>query len=222
MGTVIRLENHSESVAVKTITSWLGCIPLSVTLNPNHSQTNLTIKNYSLPPSHTTSATDSFAAAAPHVPRALIRFAASANFGTMARNIAIGLVAVGVAGAYVARGPVAPAMRGVAVSRQPAFMRPAFPQRSASVLRMMADKTEEAEEVCIEDEAIEECTLVSWKAGEVKVREPHRLSALTTAVPPRTRAAQCSKKKRPPTLPRGRRAPQPLTSDVLPRPRRSR
>ena len=78
---------------------------------------------------------------------------------------------VGVASGYMARGPVVarPAMRAAAVARPPVVANPA--------LRMMAEEATAASgeaaaanEVCIEDEAIEECVLAEWPAGQLKVR----------------------------------------------------
>ena len=83
---------------------------------------------------------------------------------------------LGVASGYVARGPVLarPAMRAAAVARPPTPVNPA--------LRMMAEEAtaesgeaSSVNEVCIEDEAIEECVLAEWPAGQLKVHlnPPH-------------------------------------------------
>ena len=75
--------------------------------------------------------------------------------------------------------PAAAFLAGAPMARAaaPALRRPAFaaPVKVPVGLRMMADEaaTEKAaepvQEVCVEDEAIEECTLVKWDAGEIKV-----------------------------------------------------
>ena len=71
-----------------------------------------------------------------------------------------------------------PAVRGPALNmaaRSPAAVaRPALPA-SINFARMMAEETEAATEaaaaaeVCIEDEAVEECILAEWPAGQLKV-----------------------------------------------------
>ena len=53
-----------------------------------------------------------------------------------------------------------------------------------ALTRMMAEETAEdaaaANEVCIEDEAIEECILAEWPAGQLKVRTLLRAKPRTT------------------------------------------
>ena len=66
------------------------------------------------------------------------------------------------------------------VAMRPAVSRPALAARPMAplkpALRMMAEETETTSEVvpteepCIEDEAIEECILAEWPAGQLKVR----------------------------------------------------
>ena len=83
------------------------------------------------------------------------------------------------AGAYVARVPMGPTVRGAAVARgSPALVRPTMMPR-ARTLRMAeeAAATDAAAELCVEDEAIEECTLAKWDAGEIKVRRLTRRTA---------------------------------------------
>ena len=79
------------------------------------------------------------------------------------------LALLGLSTGYVSRPGLAmrPAMRPAATLRPAAPMNPAL-------TRMMAEETAEdavaANEVCIEDEAIEECILAEWPAGQLKVR----------------------------------------------------
>ena len=66
------------------------------------------------------------------------------------------------------------------VAMRPAVSRPALAARPMAplkpALRMMAEETETTSEVvpteepCIEDEAIEECILAEWPAGQIKAR----------------------------------------------------
>jgi len=75
--------------------------------------------------------------------------------------------------AYVARTP-APQVRAPApAASRLAFAPPAAKPRLANVVRMglgeMEPATDAASEVCIEDEAIEECVLAEWPAGQLKV-----------------------------------------------------
>ena len=78
------------------------------------------------------------------------------------------LALLGLSTGYVSRPGLAmrPAMRPAATLRPAAPMNPAL-------TRMMAEETAEdavaANEVCIEDEAIEECVLASWDAGKLAV-----------------------------------------------------
>ena len=77
------------------------------------------------------------------------------------------LASLSATSAYVARGPAA-LMRSAAP--RATFVKPA---QFANVRMEAAETAADAaivDETCIEDEAIEECSLVKWDAGEIKVR----------------------------------------------------
>ena len=90
---------------------------------------------------------------------------------SMGRLVAVLFALIAAAAGYVRPALVRP------VARPAVAARPATPLKPA--LRMMAEEAAaaeitpaEANEVCIEDEAIEECVLAEWPAGQLKVRPP--------------------------------------------------
>ena len=83
---------------------------------------------------------------------------------------------LGSVGGYVAR--IGPSTQSApATARMPSLARTAtLPTRAAAI---MADTASDAaqEALCIEDEGIEECTIASWDAGSIKVRDRSALPA---------------------------------------------
>jgi hypothetical protein len=101
----------------------------------------------------------------------------------MARLTLLLASALALAGAFVSRAPVkfgsqaaavsrpAPALRGAAVTPL-AAQRSRFARMGLGEAAPVEPTTESA---CIEDEAVEECTLAEWPAGAIKVRRPPAL-----------------------------------------------
>jgi hypothetical protein len=88
----------------------------------------------------------------------------------MLRNLLLSVLAT-LALSYVARGPAPSFVRTPALSRA-TLSRPMAPTKPALAKVMMGLGEAVEQEVCIEDEAIEECVIAKWDAGEIKVRLP--------------------------------------------------
>lgn len=118
---------------------------------------------------------------------------------TIMRVLSILLATLAVASAFVARAPV-PVGSHAAVSPAAPVLRTAQLSRAAMPLRMAEEAaTESAAPVedaaaCIEDEAIEECTLAEWPAGKLAVRAcaPHVAMHARVLVPQSPDQRRCS------------------------------
>ena len=96
----------------------------------------------------------------------------SASMVAMSRLV-LASACVATAGAYVARTPVA-FPSATSISRTAPQLARVAPASALKAARMMADDTAAASApteaaACIEDEAVEECTLVEWPAGKLAV-----------------------------------------------------